>query len=142
MENSKQKCVTHAQVEELRQKHIHLKSPNPVGFVHLFGDIEKLVKTATAQGHTEGVRETKELVLSWFGEDYNHEDYDWIVLNLKALEAKDKKAEKLMLEVVLAGIPEDKDTENYHGYVLGIREGINQANALHRAFLQKLLEDK
>ena len=28
-------------VEAIRQRHIHLKSNNPVGFVHLFADIEK-----------------------------------------------------------------------------------------------------
>ena len=28
-------------VEAIRQRHIHLKANNPVGFVHLFADIKK-----------------------------------------------------------------------------------------------------
>jgi len=30
-------------VEAIRQRHIHLKANNPVGFVHLFADIKKAI---------------------------------------------------------------------------------------------------
>ena len=37
-------------VEAIRQRHIHLKANNPVGFVHLFADIKKALTSERDAG--------------------------------------------------------------------------------------------
>jgi len=47
-------------VEAIRQRHIHLKGNNPVGFVHLFADIKKaLTADRLAQIAAEHYKELK-----------------------------------------------------------------------------------
>jgi hypothetical protein len=40
-------------VEAIRQRHIHLKANNPVGFVHLFADIKKALQDQRDAGGRE-----------------------------------------------------------------------------------------
>jgi len=40
-------------VEAIRQRHIHLKGNNPVGFVHLFADIKKALTSEREAGARE-----------------------------------------------------------------------------------------
>ena len=47
-------------VEAIRQRHIHLKANNPVGFVHLFADIKKAL---TAEREA-GAREYRQFILN------------------------------------------------------------------------------
>ena len=49
-------------VEAIRQRHIHLKANNPVGFVHLFADIKKAL-TAQRDAGAEEERERARKVI-------------------------------------------------------------------------------
>ena len=42
-------------VEAIRQRHIHLKANNPVGFVHLFADIKKALQAQRDAGARESL---------------------------------------------------------------------------------------
>ena len=46
-------------VEAIRQRHIHLKANNPVGFVHLFADIEKALTAERDAGYRQCLLEIK-----------------------------------------------------------------------------------
>ena len=56
-------------VEAIRQRHIHLKANNPVGFVHLFADIKKALTADRLALLTElrnsGLLEEKEEHQDW-----------------------------------------------------------------------------
>ena len=47
-------------VEAIRQRHIHLKANNPVGFVHLFADIKK----ALTEDRTALILEVRKVLAS------------------------------------------------------------------------------
>ena len=46
-------------VEAIRQRHIHLKANNPVGFVHLFADIKKALQAQRDAGYQQCLLEIK-----------------------------------------------------------------------------------
>ena len=56
-------------VEAIRQRHIHLKANNPVGFVHLFADIEKALAAEREAGAREFVSELRKVLMGDDGED-------------------------------------------------------------------------
>jgi hypothetical protein len=60
-------------VEAIRQRHIHLKANNPVGFVHLFADIKK----ALTADRTALLTELREYV----NQIAYHDDWDCHVLD-------------------------------------------------------------
>jgi len=59
-------------VEAIRQRHIHLKANNPVGFVHLFADIKKAL-TADRLALLTELRDCELL-------EENEEHQDWCKL--------------------------------------------------------------
>ena len=66
-------------VEAIRQRHIHLKANNPVGFVHLFADIKKAL-TADRLALLTELRE-------YVNQIAYHDDWDCHVLDYDKIKA-------------------------------------------------------
>jgi len=62
-------------VEAIRQRHIHLKANNPVGFVHLFADIKKALTADRNQAYTSLVDGIKAQVKDINGESSLFDDF-------------------------------------------------------------------
>ena len=67
-------------VEAIRQRHIHLKANNPVGFVHLFADIKKAL-TADRLALLTELRE-------YVDKTSYHDDCDCHVLDYDKIKAR------------------------------------------------------
>ena len=71
-------------VEAIRQRHIHLKANNPVGFVHLFADIKKALTSEREAGARETTAQAELEMLKRVVEKVRELDkYDYIPVQVK-----------------------------------------------------------
>ena len=80
-------------VEAIRQRHIHLKANNPVGFVHLFADIKKALtaerEAAVWEALLELEGEARLAIVEWENSaDYDHTTNDGLYSFIRQISLK------------------------------------------------------